>query len=642
MPAIEKTSVLARVRQTSMSDLIRLRLASGVSDTTVIQASNLDAPTRELVASICKKTKLWPGERADVARELVAHFQDGIESGQQPGELIKSFGDAAQAAKLIRRAKIRNRSGLWHFKRLCLWALGVFALLYLGLAIYFVSGKPTLSTDYVAKINARVGTVPESERAWPVYRDLAAALKADPALDPKTDLGFYGLGPTQTARRWEKVSAWLKANPQMLALADQATSKPRMGFIYGSNGTAKEFFDSRNQSAPDPNAPFFNSVTSLLLPQLTKMRTVAEMIAGDARLAAEEGDAQRWMKRIEQLRVVADQSREPGFLINYLVMIGIEAMRLTQIERMLVERPNLLSDDQLAELAHRNAWYRGKSDLINYELERMGFADVIQRIYTDDGHGDGRISPRGLNNFHLISNPNDTQGLFPSGGNYAIELTKVALSPAAVLVMASRKEMTDKYNAYMDRSEARLHRPWHQYVNDPLFVEIQGINRSTRDSLKYALLNMLMPSLDRSNVTAERLATHRDAMQIAIALELFKRRTGNYPNNLSDLSPRLLPAVPADPCDGLPMRYKLVDGKPLVYSIGVDLDDDGGTFPTVRTGQAAQPAPHQYSLAIGESAHRCDGDWILYPLPQWTLADDSYDGETDADDNQSPATAPAE
>ena len=31
------------------------------------------------------------------------------------------------------------------------------------------------------------------------------------------------------------------------------------------------------------------------------------------------------------------------------------------------------------------------------------FHDVIQRIYTDDGNGDGRITPAGLEAFELIT-----------------------------------------------------------------------------------------------------------------------------------------------------------------------------------------------------------------------------------------------
>jgi hypothetical protein len=44
-----------------------------------------------------------------------------------------------------------------------------------------------------------------------------------------------------------------------------------------------------------------------------------------------------------------------------------------------------------------------------------------------------------------------------------------------------------------------------------------------------------------------------------------------------------LSAVPTDPFSGQPMRYKVVNGKPVVYSVGQDLKDDGGTPETFNT-----------------------------------------------------------
>jgi hypothetical protein len=49
------------------------------------------------------------------------------------------------------------------------------------------------------------------------------------------------------------------------------------------------------------------------------------------------------------------------------------------------------------------------------------------------------------------------------------------------------------------------------------------------------------------------------------------------PARLEDLTPEYLPRVPADPFDGKPLRLKR-DGKDvIVYSVGPDGQDDGGT-----------------------------------------------------------------
>jgi hypothetical protein len=50
---------------------------------------------------------------------------------------------------------------------------------------------------------------------------------------------------------------------------------------------------------------------------------------------------------------------------------------------------------------------------------------------------------------------------------------------------------------------------------------------------------------------------------------------------LNDLVPRYLPAIPIDPLDpdGDPLRYRLNGDKCVVYSVGPNRVDDGGTLP---------------------------------------------------------------
>ncbi|HWB02822.1 MAG TPA: hypothetical protein VG796_07330 [Verrucomicrobiales bacterium] len=60
---------------------------------------------------------------------------------------------------------------------------------------------------------------------------------------------------------------------------------------------------------------------------------------------------------------------------------------------------------------------------------------------------------------------------------------------------------------------------------------------------------------------------------VACALERHRLAGGKPPEKLSDLPPALLPAVPLD-VDGQPLRYRLVDGEQVFWSIGRNLKDD--------------------------------------------------------------------
>jgi hypothetical protein len=117
----------------------------------------------------------------------------------------------------------------------------------------------------------------------------------------------------------------------------------------------------------------------------------------------------------------------------------------------------------------------------------------------------------------------------------------------------------------------------------------------------------------------ERYLGRRDGILVAIALELYRRQYGSYPDSLDQLTPALLPHVPADRITGQPLRYRLIDGKPIVYSIGADRDDDGGSPPVTKGGE---PAPLAAAWWEVPKERACDGDWVIYPEPEAQTSQD--------------------
>ncbi|MCK4873471.1 MAG: hypothetical protein KAS72_12155 [Phycisphaerales bacterium] len=101
------------LRFTPMRDLLRGRVTGRLNVRAIIAAANLPAPLAELVRSVVTRSRLWRLEKADVALELVCHFAEGLDAGTSPVDLVDRFGDPVRAAKLIRRAKKRNRPIAW-------------------------------------------------------------------------------------------------------------------------------------------------------------------------------------------------------------------------------------------------------------------------------------------------------------------------------------------------------------------------------------------------------------------------------------------------------------------------------------------------------------------------------------------------
>ena len=63
----------------------------------------------------------------------------------------------------------------------------------------------------------------------------------------------------------------------------------------------------------------------------------------------------------------------------------------------------------------------------------------------------------------------------------------------------------------------------------------------------------------------------------ALAIERFRlAHTSALPENLEQLVPAFCKAVPTDPIDGKPLRFKTHGASYAVYSIGSDGKDDGG------------------------------------------------------------------
>jgi len=66
------------------------------------------------------------------------------------------------------------------------------------------------------------------------------------------------------------------------------------------------------------------------------------------------------------------------------------------------------------------------------------------------------------------------------------------------------------------------------------------------------------------------------ATQAALAVERYRLAEGRLPQSLDDLVPAYIEAVPTDPCNGRPLKYRILHPGFVVYGVGDDLGDNGG------------------------------------------------------------------
>ena len=75
---------------------------------------------------------------------------------------------------------------------------------------------------------------------------------------------------------------------------------------------------------------------------------------------------------------------------------------------------------------------------------------------------------------------------------------------------------------------------------------------------------------------AQRGDAMRSLTRTAVAAYRYRAKEGEFPERLSNLTPKYLNAVPLDPYDGKAIRYRRAQDGGVLYSVGPDLADSEG------------------------------------------------------------------
>ncbi len=623
--ATSSSSLWNRLRYSRLRDVVRGRLDARLDWRGAIASAELPEQLAGVVTHVVRGTRLWRSEKVDVANDLIAHFQDGLDFGHTPDELLKTFGDPQDAARLIRRAKRRSRSLLWHFWHYGWMGLAALVCVYIAMSLWMSLSRPTICTDYLAVINKAATAVSENERAWPLYRDAMLALGMQRASDGISLISRILCNhskPNETG--WEGKEKFLLEHADSLAKLREATRRPNLGFVtamsnsdyteedrtlFGIKLTPQEIVNAKQQAAQD------HWFMESLLPEFIPLRDAAQLLADDARRAVVAGDGQAAYDNVVALLGISRHCQEKPFLVTMLVAESIQASARAVVHDILANHGTLWTDDQLRDLAHlfaaaRTDWRRG------LDGERMNFYDAIQRTYTDDGNGDGRLALRvgDRNLFEVFDKMTDNSNNHGSTYTYVKPGMAMLMLPAANWMVASRKEMIDSFDRLTDSFQNQTDEPYWKWVNKPRWDdELKTLTASPLGKLRYMFVDLLLPAYNAVLTRITISDGERDGLLIGLALELYHRQHGKWPQSLADLTPQYLPKLPVDSITGNPLHYKIVDDRPVVYSEGPDRDDDHGRPPDEEPG---------FNVSMPTSTSRApDGDWIIWQTatPQQTL-----------------------
>jgi hypothetical protein len=479
------------------------------------------------------------------------------------------------------RRSLARRALFW--SAIALGGIVLFLLCtYAPLAFIYYCRSPVVSRNYAAELNAPLLEIPEQDRAWPIYRQILADRKAIPG-------DYWNTEGSNVPGAPEELEFDL--NRELLPRIRAASSVPRLGYLLRDQHDPADLVWLRAEAGPyhadtRPLPPHSDNpqLMTLLFAHAEHLKYFAAMLDRDAVLAAGDGDSARLTADIESMIYIADQLREQPFLVLDLASCGILRDSIVTLGSVLRDDPNLLTRDQLHQLAARYARFAdGARIRPRFDGERMTFEDVIQRIYTDDGQGNG----------YLYLPAMDQVGM--GGGDHAANV----MAPF-VLVSdrhADRAEMLQAYAWGLEAAERACAAPLWEWDG----TEVDSVHAKLEADKRYGVAALLMPNARSVHFRLECCQQQRDAMITVLDIVAHRAEHGEWPATLSDANSLVSGEHRLDRFDGQSLKYRLSTVGPLLYSVCTDRDDDGGQW---------RPEP-VVEKSIDDSPE-IDGDWILW------------------------------
>jgi hypothetical protein len=425
-------------------------------------------------------------------------------------------------------------------RKLWIWlaVLALLALSYVGYRWYWshqvsrrlaqirADGYPTTAEE----LNAWYPQ-PKGENAADIYDSAADAMVSVPyELREK----FPILGEAILPKRWEPLSAevrtmieeYLAKNAKVLELAHRAAAVPECRFKTDLSGTG------------------------LLLPSSGRVRRVARLLLLDAIVRAEKDDAAGAIKSLCSALGTGRALRPCPSEMLHFVRIACDAIAIYRMGRVFT-RCNL-TDAQLVALdrALERADY---TDSLRRALagERCTVNIIYERIANGQIKTVGRTGGDSGTEFQLM----EAAGWLDQDRVFYLDYMAEAVAAASLPTPArldKLRRLSGELNEYFD--------------NAGLFL------RARRPVSMELLLHVGLVTSETEKIRAQ-----LQAARILVAALRYKLVAGKLPDALADLAPKYLAAVPADPFDGKPFRYKQWKTGCVVYSVCVNKVDDGGS-----------------------------------------------------------------
>lgn len=424
------------------------------------------------------------------------------------------------------------------------------AIGYIGFTIVsLVTAKPTISIDYAIEYNEkyRPAGLDPSDNAAPDYKDAFARLPAVPD-DARRIVGRlhkYEPGSIE----WKAMEAWVASCDDAMPIIHQAARKPDF------------WIDLPTININDPAA--MEEIS------LSKFHDAPLALRGKAEYLAATGDISGAMDCIDTICRMALHVGRRGRATSLAQMMETIAY-MTAFD--LLSRADVDSND-LGRFQRQFEEILSQRTPPSFASDEILLRDAIQRYFTDNAHGDGRLIPGALYALRRQVAQSDA----PTN-----ELAANALYLKCLWIARGHptRRQTAKTLEDLIRTAGLLieQTPWEMHVKGgdhaaPLHGMIEG-NDFLQSLSVDRRLSWTIDGFYRIQVSTEALVATMGVLR-------FHKDKGAWPRSLEEVAAAgYLRRVPMDPYSGKPLAYKPTADSFTLYSCGQDFDDDGGTFST--------------------------------------------------------------
>ncbi|MBU1631216.1 MAG: hypothetical protein KKH49_05390, partial [Candidatus Omnitrophica bacterium] len=294
---------------------------------------------------------------------------------------------------------------------------------------------------------------------------------------------------------------------------------------------------------------------AMLLPHIQKMRQLSRFVAFRTYLLTDEKKYQEAFNSAFVGLKLGESLKDEPFLTHQLVRIALNGIAAASFQPIISISPEEISIKDYQNLI---AEIDKKENKLTKGLEaELAFINtfIFKKLLT------GNLE-------ELYEG-----GIFGEPGSTTSKLFLIFYS---YLGRPLLKQDCAFYVHYLIESMSLSRLPYYQ-TKDRLLEWDKKFWRD-RWQYKYSISAMVMPALNRCQLNQARDNAQLDGLKIALALKIYKKKNGSYPNNLTAIVPDIISELPLDPFTGENFIYRKEGEGFIVYSVGENETDNNGVY----------------------------------------------------------------